>query len=46
MVYLKHMRTKITNPLLAEALVLNEYKAEISDGKSPQIAVSNEFIRK
>lgn len=25
-VYLKHMRTKITNPLLAEALVMNEFK--------------------
>ena len=46
MVYLKHMRTKITNPLLAEALVLNEYKTEKFDDKSPQIAVSNDFIRK
>jgi len=45
-VYLKHMRTKITNPLLAEALVLNEYKTEKFDDKSPQIAVSNDFIRK
>ena len=26
-VYLKHMRTQITNPLLAEALVMNEYKS-------------------
>lgn len=25
-VHLKHMRTKITNPLLAEAIVLNEFK--------------------
>ena len=34
-VYLKHMKTKITNPLLAEALVLNEYKTEKFDDKSP-----------
>ena len=36
-VHLKHMRTKITNPLLAEALVMNEYKIKIEDDKSPQI---------
>ena len=45
-VYLKHERTKITNPLLAEALVMNEYKTEKFDDKSPQIAVSNDFIRR
>ena len=45
-VYLKHKRTQITNPLLAEALVLNEYKTEKFDDKSPQIAVSNDFIRR
>ena len=27
-VYLKHQRTKLTNPLLAEALVLNEFKTQ------------------
>lgn len=45
-VYLKHMRTQITNPLLAEALVMNEFKTEKFDDKSPQIAVNNDFIRK
>ena len=45
-VYLKHMRTKITNPLLAEALVMNEYKTQTSDDRSPQIVVNNDFIRK
>ena len=34
-VYLKHMRTKITNPLLAEALVMNEFKTQKSDDRSP-----------
>ena len=34
-VYLKHMRTQITNPLLAEALVLNEFKTEKFEDKSP-----------
>ena len=46
LVYLKHKRTQIMNPLLAEALVLNEYKTEKFDDKSPQIAVSNDFIRR
>lgn len=46
-VYLKHMRTKITNPLLAEALVLNEYKTKTyDDGKSPQIVLKKDFLRK
>ena len=42
------MRTKITNPLLAEALVMNEFKAaqNIDDSKSPQIGISKSFIRK
>ena len=34
-VYLKHMRTQITNPLLAEALVMNEFKTEKFEDKSP-----------
>ena len=40
------MRTQITNPLLAEALVLNEYKKETFEDKSPQIVLNNEFLRK
>ena len=32
-VHLKHMRTKITNPLLAEALVMNEFKTQKVDDK-------------
>lgn len=45
-VHLKHMRTKITNPLLAEALLMNEYKTKTFDDKSPQISLSDEFIRR
>lgn len=45
-VHLKHMRTKITNPLLAEALVMNEYKTKTFDDKSPQIVLNNEYLRK
>ena len=45
-VHLKHMRTQITNPLLAEALVMNEYKAKQFEDKSPQIVINNDFLRK
>ena len=45
-VFLKHKRTQITNPLLAEALVMNEYKTEKFEDKSPQIAVNTDFIRR
>mmetsp|Transcript_21636 Transcript_21636/g.28977 ORF Transcript_21636/g.28977 Transcript_21636/m.28977 type:complete len:139 (+) Transcript_21636:1364-1780(+) len=45
-VYMKHQRTKLTNPLLAEALVLNEFKTQKLDDKSPQIVLSNEYLRK
>lgn len=45
-VYLKHMRTKITNPLLAEALVMNQFKTKTFDDKSPQISVNDALIRK
>mmetsp|Transcript_22503 Transcript_22503/g.27780 ORF Transcript_22503/g.27780 Transcript_22503/m.27780 type:complete len:139 (+) Transcript_22503:312-728(+) len=45
-VYMKHQRTKLTNPLLAEALVLNEFKTQKVDDKSPQIVLSNEYLRK
>ena len=34
-VYLKHQRTQIMNPLLAEALVMNEFKTKTFDDKSP-----------
>ena len=45
-VYLKHMRTKITNPLLAEALVMNEFMTQTSDDKSPQITLNDDYLRK
>ena len=45
-VFLKHQRTKLTNPLLAEAIVHNEFKAQISDDKSPQLEINNDFLRK
>lgn len=45
-VYLKHMRTKITNPLLAEALVMNEFKTKTSLDRSPQIVLNKDFLRK
>lgn len=45
-VYLKHQKTQIMNPLLAEALVMNEFKTKTFDDKSPQIAVSDDILRK
>ncbi len=48
LVHLKHMRTKITNPLLAEAIKMNEISQakQVPFKTSPQIAVNDKFLRK
>ena len=47
LVHLKHMRTKITNPLLAEAIKMNEITTEksVPFKTSPQLAVNDKFLR-
>lgn len=44
-VHLKHKRTTLTNPLLAEAIKKNRFESKQGD-TSPQIALSDEFIKK
>ena len=46
MVHLKQMRTRITNPLLAEALATNEFQMKFSDVVSPKIELSDALIRR
>ena len=47
LVHLKYMKTKITNPLLAEAIKMNEISQEKNAPfkTSPQIAVNDKFLR-
>ena len=47
LVHLKYMRTKITNPLLAEAIKMNEITTEksVPFKASPQLAVNDKFLR-
>ena len=48
LVYLKHKRTKLTNPLLAEAISLNEFTRtkQTEMDKSPKIALSDNFLNR
>lgn len=41
MIHLKRLRTSIENPLLAEALEMNQFNAQTQPDKSPQIMVSD-----
>lgn len=47
LVHLKDMRTKIRNPLLAEAIKMNEFQQakDVPFKTSPQIAVSDKLLR-
>lgn len=44
-VHLKQMEMKIQNPLLAEAIAMNEFKIE-KNPASPKIAITDEFLMK
>jgi hypothetical protein len=41
MIHMKRLRTSIENPLLAEALEMNQFNAQTQPDKSPQIMVSD-----
>ena len=45
-VHLKHKRTALLNPLLAEALQKNKFETSTSMTASPKITLSDEFLRK
>jgi len=46
LVHLKRMRTKITNPLLAEALATNEFTMKFNEVTSPKIELSDALVRR